>query len=144
MLQTSPIRDTKIFLKVTHSPQGQRSVKPSMATRPVSDPTFLREAGQLLQAARELKAWSLSDAAKRLGLKAEQILAIESGDPAPFRQSAQPLIWYARLYAKKLEVQLPELVFTDIQRGAHMPASPHATGIPAFLMKPSQPTDTAS
>ena len=115
-----------------------------MATRPITDPAFLREAGQLLQAARELKAWSLSDAAKRLGLKAEQILAIEAGDAAPFRQSAQPIIWYARLYAKKLEVQLPELVFTDIQRGTPTRASQHPAGIPAFLMKPSQPTDTAN
>jgi cytoskeletal protein RodZ len=115
-----------------------------MPPRLVTDPAFLSEAGLMLKAARERKGWSLSDAAKRLGLKPEQILAIEAGDAAPFRQSAQPIIWYARLYAKKLEVQLPELVFTDLQKGTHGQFEPKQATIPAFLMKSSQPSDSAN
>ena len=113
-----------------------------MAIQPVTTPAFLKEAGSLLKRAREQKGWSLEDVAKRMGLKAEQIQAIEAGDPGPFRQSAQPILWYARLYAKKLDVHLPELVFTDIQRGSPVHPGHPVQSIPSFLMKPTPPAES--
>ena len=44
----------------------------------------LFEVGRLLQQTREGTNWTIEDMAKKLGLRAEQILAIEEGNSEPF------------------------------------------------------------
>ncbi|MEY3998987.1 MAG: Helix-turn-helix domain [Pseudomonadota bacterium] len=105
-----------------------------MATSNSSDPEKLSEVGKLLQQARERSERTIEDMAKKMGLRAEQIQAIEMGNPEPFKKNAQPMIWYARLYAKKLGIELPELVFMDIKRADGNPSAP-IPPIPAFLIK---------
>ena len=87
-----------------------------MALNSSYDPSKLVDAGRLLQNARTQAGLSIEDMCKRLGMRAEQIEAIEEGNAAYFQKSTQPLIWFARLYAKKLGVDLPDLVFNNIQR----------------------------
>jgi transcriptional regulator with XRE-family HTH domain len=101
----------------------------------------LFEVGLLLQQTREGTNWTIEDMAKKLGLRAEQILAIEEGNSEPFNKNAQPMIWYARLYAKKLGIELPELVFMDIKRASGTSSQP-SHNIPAFLMaKKTNPSE---
>ena len=101
----------------------------------------LFEVGRLLQQTREGTNWTIEDMAKKLGLRAEQILAIEEGNSEPFNKNAQPMIWYARLYAKKLGIELPELVFMDIKRASGTSSQP-LHNIPAFLMaKKTNPSE---
>ena len=104
-----------------------------MATHNSSQQEKLFEVGRLLQQTREGTNWTIEDMAKKLGLRAEQILAIEEGNSEPFNKNAQPMIWYARLYAKKLGIELPELVFMDIKRASGTSSQP-LQNIPAFLM----------
>ena len=105
-----------------------------------SDPNMLQEAGRLLHEARIKQGLSMDDMCKKLGMRAEQIQVIEEGHAAFFQKSTQPLIWYARLYAKKLGVDLPDLVFNHIQR-SQCTSSQAPTKIPAFLMKNAQSTE---
>ena len=100
---------------------------------------MLIEAGRLLHEARKKAGLSMEDMCKKLGMRAEQIQAIEEGNAAYFQKSTQPLIWFARLYAKKLGVDLPDLVFNNIQRTQRL-SSQSAPKIPAFLMKSADPT----
>ena len=106
----------------------------TMASSFAADPNMLIEAGRLLHEARIKQGLSMDDMCKKLGMRAEQIQAIEEGNAAFFQKSTQPLIWFARLYAKKLGVDLPDLVFNHIQR-THRASSQAPTKIPAFLMK---------
>ena len=99
----------------------------------------LIEVGRLLQQSRELAGFTMEDMGKKLGMRSEQIQAIEEGNTQYFKKTAQPLIWFARIYAKKLKVDLPELVFMDIKRASGTPSQP-IHKIPAFLMK--QKTDS--
>ena len=104
-----------------------------MAIHNSSQQEKLLEVGRLLQQTREGTNWTIEDMAKKLGLRAEQILAIEEGNSELFNINAQPMIWYARLYAKKLGIELPELVFMDIKRASGTSSQP-LQNIPAFLM----------
>lgn len=104
-----------------------------MAIHNSSQQEKLFEVGRLLQQTREGTDWTIEDMAKKLGLRAEQILAIEEGNSELFNINAQPMIWYARLYAKKLGIELPELVFMDIKRASGTSSQP-LQNIPAFLM----------
>jgi DNA-binding XRE family transcriptional regulator len=106
---------------------GYLLINTKMATSNSSDPEKLSEVGKLLQQARERSERTIEDMAKKMGLRAEQIQAIEMGNPEPFKKNAQPMIWYARLYAKKL-------VFMDIKRADGNPSAP-IPPIPAFLIK---------
>ena len=108
-----------------------------MALSSASDPNMLIEAGRLLHEARIKQGLSMDDICKKLGMRADQIRAIEEGNAAFFQKSTQPLIWFTRLYAKKLGVDLPDLVFNHIQRSTHK-TIPATTHIPAFLMKTSE------
>jgi len=105
-----------------------------MALQFSADSSMLMEAGRLLCQARIKRGLSMEDMGKKLGMRAEQIQAIEEGNAAFFHKSTQPLIWYARLYAKKMGVDLPELVFNSIQL-TQRASSQAPTKIPAFLMK---------
>ena len=112
-----------------------------MAIHNYSQQEKLFEVGRLLQQTREGTNWTIEDMAKKLGLRAEQILAIEEGNSEPFNKNAQPMIWYARLYAKKLGIELPELVFMDIKRASGTSSQP-LQNIPAFLMaKKTNPSE---
>ena len=102
-----------------------------------SDTKLLIEIGRVLHEARINQGLSMEDMYKKLGMRADQIQAIEQGNAAFFQKSTQPLIWFARLYAKKLGVDLPDLVFNHIQRSTHK-TIPATTHIPAFLMKTSE------
>lgn len=112
----------------------------NMASSFAADPNMLIEAGRLLHEARIKQGLSMDDMCKKLGMRAEQIQAIEEGNAAFFQKSTQPLIWFARLYAKKLGVDLPDLVFNHIQRSQRT-SSQAPPKIPAFLMKNTQPTE---
>lgn len=112
-----------------------------MAMHNSSQQEKLFEVGRLLQQKRESTDWTIEDMAKKLGLRAEQILAIEEGNSELFNKNTQPMIWYARLYAKKLGIELPELVFMDIKRASGTPSQP-IHNIPAFLMvKKTNPSE---
>jgi transcriptional regulator with XRE-family HTH domain len=103
-----------------------------------SDPGNVIEAGRLLQEARTQKGLSLEAMCKLLGMSQNQIKAIEEGDVNYFKKNTTTLTWHARIYAKKIGVHLPEVVFTGIRR--HSTTHSHtAQKIPAFLLKsPSQ------
>lgn len=111
-----------------------------MALSSTFDPEMLIEAGRLLHEARVKQGLSIEVMCKKLGMRADQIQAIEEGNAALFQKGTQPLIWYARLYAKKLGVDLPDLVFNHIQRSQRT-SSQAPNKIPAFLMKNTQPTE---
>ena len=106
-----------------------------------SDTKLLIEIGRVLHEARINQGLSMEDMNKKLGMRADQIQAIEQGNAAFFqKRSTQPLIWFARLYAKKLGVALPDMEFNNNQRTQGI--SPQAqTKIPAFLIKNTQPTE---
>ena len=112
-----------------------------MALHFASNPSKVIEFGRLLQEARNLKGLSIEAMCKRLGMRAEQIQAIEDGDIDYFKRSTQTIIWYARLYAKKMGVDLPELVFNDIRLSSTTSSHP-AQKIPAFLLKSISKSET--
>ncbi len=97
----------------------------------------LIEAGRMLQQERARKGWSIEEVSKKMGLRPDQIQAIEEGNSEHFKKAAQPLIWFARLYAKKLNVNLPEFMFNDIKRKPDVDCATQL--IPAFLMKDAIP-----
>ena len=97
----------------------------------------LIEAGRKLQHERERKGWSIEEVSKKMGLRPDQIRAIEEGNNEHFKKASQPLIWFARLYAKKLSVNLPEFMFNDIKRLPDMGSDTQL--IPAFLQKDASP-----
>jgi cytoskeletal protein RodZ len=61
-------------------------IKTHMATSNSSDPEKLTEVGKLLRQARECSERSIEDMAKKMGLRAEQIQAIEMGNAEPFKK----------------------------------------------------------
>jgi len=97
----------------------------------------LVETGGILRHFRESKGWTLAEMSKKLGMREEQILAIEEGKEDHFKKNAtQPLAWFTRLYAKKLGLNLPHLFISDIQRApSHLQAKNDTQVIPAFLKK---------
>lgn len=97
----------------------------------------LVETGRILRQFRESKGWTLAEMSKKLGMREEQILAIEEGKEEHFKKNAtQPLEWFARLYAKKLGLNLPHLFISDIQRTpSNLQVKNDAQFIPAFLKK---------
>lgn len=111
-----------------------------MALPSTSDLSLLIEAGRLLHDARIKQGLSIEDISKKLGMRADQIQAIEEGNAVYFQKSTQPPIWFARLYAKKLGVDLPGLVFNNIQR-TQITSSQAPPKIPAFLMNNTQTTE---
>lgn len=111
-----------------------------MARSSAPDPNLLIEIGRLLHEARIKQGLSMESMCKKLGVRADQIQAIEEGNAAFFQKTTQPLIWFARLYAKKLGVSLPDMVSSDIQRTQRI-SSQAKTKIPAFLIKNTQPTE---
>jgi transcriptional regulator with XRE-family HTH domain len=99
------------------------------------------ETGRMLRQFRESKGWTLAQMSKKLGMREDQILAIEEGKEEHFKKNAtQPLAWFARLYAKKLGLNLPHLFISDIQRAPSiLQVKNEAQFIPAFLKKNTSP-----
>jgi transcriptional regulator with XRE-family HTH domain len=97
----------------------------------------LVETGRMLRLFRESKGWTLAEMSKKLGMREEQIFAIEEGKEDHFKKNAtQPLEWFARLYAKKLGLNLPHLFISDIQRAPSLLQDKNESQvIPAFLKK---------
>jgi transcriptional regulator with XRE-family HTH domain len=91
----------------------------------------------MLRLFRESKGWTLAEMSKKLGMREEQIFAIEEGKEDHFKKNAtQPLEWFARLYAKKLGLNLPHLFISDIQRAPSLLQDKNESQvIPAFLKK---------
>ena len=106
-----------------------------------SDPGNVIETGRLLQEARTQKGLSLEAMCKLLGMSQYQIQAIEEGDVNYFKKSTSTLIWHARLYAKKIGVHLPEVIFNGIRRNSTSFSYP-AQKIPAFLLKSALQSET--
>ena len=105
-----------------------------MALHFASNPAKVVEFGRLLQETRNLHGLSVEAMCKRVGMSPDQIQAIENGDIDYFKRSTQTIIWHARLYAKKMGIDLPDLVFNDIRRTSATSSHP-AQKIPAFLLK---------
>ncbi len=99
-----------------------------------SEPDKVIQAGRLLQEARNRKGLSLEMMCKLLGMSQHQIQAIEEGDVSYFNKSTQTLIWHARLYAKKIGVELADFEFNVVRRHTTPPSYPQQK-IPAFLLK---------
>ncbi len=78
------------------------------------DDAFI-EMGRLLQQARTQQNLSLEAMGKKMRLSGEQLEAVESGDVWYFKNTTQAFLWIARLYAKKLSIDLPPLVSNDAQ-----------------------------
>jgi len=95
------------------------------------------ETGRMLRQFRESKGWTLAEMSKKLGMREDQISAIEEGKEEHFKKNAtQPLEWFARLYAKKLGLNLPHLFISDIQRApSNLQVKSDTQLIPAFLKK---------
>jgi cytoskeletal protein RodZ len=106
-----------------------------MKPLPTYEPHMLIEMGRLLKLARDQQDFSVQEMCNKLGVRAEQIHAIESGSAAYFPNNAQPFIWFARLYARKLGVDLPVLVYNPSQ-GTKRTISCEAPVMPAFLIPP--------
>ncbi|NBW54249.1 MAG: helix-turn-helix domain-containing protein [Betaproteobacteria bacterium] len=93
--------------------------------------------GTVLRIARERAGLSIEAMAKKTGLRSAQVQALEESDSAVFRRNNQEMLWAARLYARKLGLDLPSGIrFVT-------PTHPKSPGlfslpntIPAFLMKP--------
>ena len=106
-----------------------------------SNPAKVIEFGLLLQETRNRHGLSIEAMSKRVGMSPDQIQAIEDGDIDYFKRSTQTIIWHARLYAKKMGIDLPELVFNDIRRTSATSSHP-AQKIPAFLLKSISKSET--
>ena len=78
------------------------------------DDAFI-EMGRLLQQARTQQNLPIEAMCKKMGLGVEQLEAVESGDVWYFKNTTQAFLWIARLYAKKLSIDLPTLVSNDGQ-----------------------------
>lgn len=109
-----------------------------MTQFPVTDLNLLIETGRILHEARTKQGLSMDDMCKKLGMRSDQIQAIEEGNVAFFQKSTQPLIWYARIYAKKLGVDLSNLVFKNIQHTPRSHTHAPSNTIPPFLMKKNE------
>ncbi len=60
------------------------------------------ELGMLLENARQIKGWTLSDAALRIGVSERHINSIETADYSGFGNEVEMLKIKMRIYAKKL------------------------------------------
>jgi transcriptional regulator with XRE-family HTH domain len=105
-----------------------------MTYQPFSDPNMPREIGHRLKLERIKQGLSVEDLCKKMGTRVQQIEAIESGSEVYFQKNSNSFTWYARLYAKKLGMNLPDSVFTGgispLQMDANISQKP-----PLYLIK---------
>lgn len=94
--------------------------------------------GQLLRIARESGDWSLTAMAQKTGLREAQLQALEECNCAVFRRNNQEMLWAARLYARKLGLEMPAGLSFSMQNPSPTLASTELSinrAIPAFLIK---------
>ena len=105
-----------------------------MTYQPFSDPNMPREIGHRLKLERIKQGLSVEDLCKKMGTRVQQIEAIENGSEVYFQKNSNSFTWYARLYAKKLGMNLPDSVFTGgvslLQMDANTSQKP-----PLYLIK---------
>ncbi len=94
------------------------------------------EIGHVLKMARTQQGLSLEDVCKKMGTRVAQIQALELGNDVYFKNGTQPFIWFARLYAKKLGVDLASLQNNN-SRSTHGPMAGARPNFPEFLLKKS-------
>ena len=87
------------------------------------------EVGRLLKLERIRQGLSIEDLCKKMGTRIQQIEAVESGSEVYFQKHSSPFIWFARLYAKKLGINLPDLMLS-IKTDANTSQNP-----PLYLIK---------
>jgi len=83
-----------------------------MTYQPFSDPNMPREIGHRLKIERIKQGLSVEDLCQKMGTRVQQIEAVESGSEVYFQKNSNSFTWFARLYAKKLGINLPDSVFT--------------------------------
>jgi len=103
-----------------------------MKKLPTYEPYMLLEVGRLLKLARTQQDFSMEDISKKMGVRVDQIQAVESGNTAYFPSTAQPFMWFARLYARKLGVDLPVLV-VNTNQGTKRTITGTSQEIPTFF-----------
>jgi transcriptional regulator with XRE-family HTH domain len=81
-----------------------------MTHPPINDPNMPLEVGRLLKLERIRQGLSIEDLCKKMGTRVQQIEAVESGSEVYFQKHSNPFIWFARLYAKKLGINLSDLM----------------------------------
>ena len=84
-----------------------------MTHPPINDPNMPLEVGRLLKLERIRQGLSIEDLCKKMGTRVQQIEAVESGSEVYFQKHSNPFIWFARLYAKKLGINLPDLMLSS-------------------------------
>ena len=106
----------------------------NMTSSPVYDAIGLIEAGRLLKLGRIQQNLSMEDMCKKMGLRVAQIQAMEAGNALYFQKTGKPFSWFARLYAKKLAVELPDWLF-DSPQSSPTAVSKTSPSLPPFLLK---------
>ena len=105
-----------------------------MTYQPFSDPNMPREIGHRLKLERIKQGLSVKDLCQKMGTRVQQIEAVESGSEVYFQKNSNSFTWFARLYAKKLGINLPDSVFTggtsQLQMDANSSQRP-----PLYLIK---------
>ena len=84
-----------------------------MTHPPFSDPNMPREIGHRLKLERVKQGLSIEDLCKKMGTRIQQIEAVESGSEVFFQKNSNSFTWFARLYAKKLGINLPDLMLSS-------------------------------
>ena len=84
-----------------------------MTHPPINDPNMPYEVGRLLKLERIKQGLSIEDLCKKMGTRIQQIEAVETGSEVYFQKHSNPFIWFARLYAKKLGINLPDLMLSS-------------------------------
>jgi len=84
-----------------------------MTHPPINDPNMPHEVGRLLKLERIKQGLSIEDLCKKMGTRVQQIEAVETGSEVYFQKHSNPFIWFARLYAKKLGINLPDLMLSS-------------------------------
>ena len=79
----------------------------------MNDPNMPHEVGRLLKLERIKQGLSIEDLCKKMGTRIQQIEAVETGSEVYFQKHSNPFIWFARLYAKKLGINLPDLMISS-------------------------------
>jgi transcriptional regulator with XRE-family HTH domain len=105
-----------------------------MTYQPFSDPNMPREIGYRLKIERIKQGLSVEDLCQKMGTRVQQIEAVESGSEVYFQKNSNSFTWFARLYAKKLGINLPDSVFTGSTSLLQMDAN-SSQRPPLYLIK---------
>ena len=107
-----------------------------MPLHPTHDSNMAAEVGHILKLARTQQGLSLEEVCKKMGTRVDQIQALELGNDNYFKNGSHPFIWFARLYAKKLGVDLAGMLHIN-NPSAQNTVSDALTNGPGVLLKNS-------